>query len=103
MDVRGAIIETAANLCGLAITDLGKIEPIPVTEENPAPKRRIKLGALRVLARFDRLSLEHRRANLIAVRLKRKQRPEPVRPDIDPEIAAKMEALVAEDLARQRE
>jgi hypothetical protein len=103
VDVRGAIIETAANLCGLAITDEATIELIPVTDETPAPKPRFKLGALRVLARFDRLSLEHRRGRLLAVRLRRKQRPEPVRPDIDPETAAKFMALIEEDLRRQRE
>jgi hypothetical protein len=103
VDVRGAIIETAANLCGLAITDLGTIETIPVTDEAPAPKPRIKLGALRMLARFDRLSLEHRRAHLLALRLKRLQRPEPVRPDIDPETAAKIYELMEADLRRQRE
>jgi hypothetical protein len=103
IEVRGAVIETAANLCGLAITDEGTVAAIPVTDETPSPKPRIKLGALRVLARFDRLSLEHRRLELVAWRSKQRQRPEPVRPNIDPELAAKINALVAEDVRKHRE
>jgi hypothetical protein len=103
VEVRDAVIETAANLCGLAITEQGAVEPIPVTEENPAPKRRTKLGALRVFARFDRLSLEHRRLVFVARQLKRKQGPASAGSGMEPEVAVRFAELIEEGLCRWRE
>ena len=100
-EIRRAMVTSAAALCGLSITGEGLVEPMPVSDETPAPERRIVLGALRVLARFDRLSIEHRR-----VELRRKQylvkNPE-FTPNVVPEIAAEIHALTEEDAQKHRD
>ena len=96
MAIRSALVAEAATPCGLSITGQGTVEPIPVTDETPAPRRRIVLAALRVFARFDRLSIEHRR-----VEWRRKQylakHPRDNDPDPYPEISAEIHALMEED------
>jgi len=61
MEIRYALVTLAAELCGLAISVEGKVERIEPTDEAPGEPPRIKLAALRILMRFDRLSIEHRR------------------------------------------
>jgi hypothetical protein len=98
MELRQALVVGAAELIGAAVSDDGSIEPIAFTEENPAPKRRVMLASLRILARFDRLSIEHRRVERLYERPRRDSRPR-----IDPEILAAIHDLVQEDIRRQAE
>ena len=96
LNVRAALIETAAGLCGLSST--GAVEETETTEDSPQAKR-IMLGALRVFARFDRLSLEHRRVEL------RYRQPASERkgPQFDAATWARIEALIEREERRQIE
>ena len=97
MAVRGQIIVSALCLCGFAVKTDGQIEPITPTDDAPPPKHRIVLAALRVLAAYDRLSIEERR---IELRVKPSQSNRANRPDVDPEIAAKIYELIESDSKR---
>ena len=55
-------------MCGYAITSEGKLDAVPVTEGMPGPKRRIVLGALRILTRFDRLSMMAKKLGFVPQR-----------------------------------
>ena len=98
MELRGGLIGQAAELLGVSVCADGTIEPIGFSEENPAPKRRVMLGALRILARFDRLSIEHRRVEQLYEPPKRNARPR-----IDPEILAAIHEMIQEDIRKQAE
>jgi hypothetical protein len=76
--VRVQVIASALGLCGYSITGEGGLEAIPLTEEMPKPKRRIVLGALRILTRFDRLSIMEKKVKRrIKPREARKKNPAP--------------------------
>jgi hypothetical protein len=98
MELRQALVVGAAELIGAAVSNDGSVEPIAFTEENPAPKRRVMLASLRILARFDRLSIEHRRVEQLYERPRRDSRPR-----IDPEILAAIHDMIQEDIRRQAE
>ena len=89
--VRDRVITSALLLCGLKVTPTGEVEP---AEDAPTPRRRTILAALRVLVEFDRLSVEDRKVEL---KLKQFEAPEPKGPQIDPEVLAKIHALIEED------
>ena len=89
--VRDQVITSALLLCGLKVTPAGDVEP---AEDAPTPRRRTILAALRVLVEFDRLSVEDRKVEL---KLKQFEAPEPKGPQIDPEVLAKVDALIEED------
>jgi hypothetical protein len=72
--MRCAVIESALGLCGYAIRSDGKLAPIPVTDEAPKPKKRILLGAMRILTRFDRLSIMEQRMKQRSLRFRSKHR-----------------------------
>ena len=98
MELRESLVEQAAGLLGISVCGDGTVEPITFTEEAPAPKRRVKLAALRIFVRFDRLSIEHRRVEQIY------ERPKPkAHQRIDPEILAQIHDMVQEDIRRQAE
>jgi hypothetical protein len=92
MAVRGQIIVAALFLCGFAVTTDGQIVPIEPTDDAPPPKPRIVLAALRVLAALDRLSIEERRVELRA-KLPKNRRPD--RPQLHPDVAAKIYELIS--------
>jgi hypothetical protein len=96
-EMRGALIVEAASICGFSVTPQGDVEPIPVTDETPKPCRRIVLSALRLLATFDRISLEERRVELRAQPI---ETPEDCELRIDPETAARLYELLETDRAR---
>jgi hypothetical protein len=98
LGVRAALIETAAGLCGLSTAADGTVEEAPVADDSPQAKR-IVVGALRVIARFDRLSLEHRRVEL-------RYRPpavDPRRPQLTPKVVARLQELMDDCDRRQLE
>jgi hypothetical protein len=66
--MRLQIIASAVGLCGYSMSAQGRLQPLPATEGVPKPKRRILLGAMRILTRFDRLSLMEQK-------LKRRHKP----------------------------
>jgi hypothetical protein len=73
--MRCAVIESALGLCGYSITGEGKLALIPVTEETPKSKPRILLGAMRILTRFDRLSIMEQKLRQRINRFRSKGRP----------------------------
>jgi hypothetical protein len=91
--IRQQLIREAFALCGFMVTSQGQLEPIPSMGGSPRRGSRIVLAALRILASFDRLSLEERRVEL------RFQPPEPVGSGGDPETMAKIHALCEADRA----
>jgi hypothetical protein len=97
MAIRGQIIVSALSLCGYAVTCEGEVNPIPPSDEVPPTKARIVLAALRVLAAYDRLSIEEQRVEL---RVKPSKFKRAHRPDIDPETAAKFHELIESDSKR---
>jgi hypothetical protein len=97
MAMRGQIIVSALSLCGYAVTCEGQVEPITPSDDVPTPKHRIVLAALRVLAAYDRLSIEERR---IELRIKPSKTKRANRPDIDPDTAAKIYELIESDSKR---
>jgi hypothetical protein len=100
MEIRCALTTTAANLCGLAISPEGKVERIKPTAEAPAEPARIRLAALRVIARFDRLSIEHRRVERL--RKPPKHGP-PNRHEVDNETAVRFYNLIEEHRRKHAE
>jgi hypothetical protein len=98
LNVRAALIETAAGLCGLSSKGAPRVEETDATED-PSQAKRMMLGALRVFARFDRLSLEHRRVEL------RYRQPASERkgPQFDAATWARIDALVDAEERRQIE
>jgi hypothetical protein len=94
MAVRGQIIVAALSLCGFAVRSDGQVEPIAPIDDTPPPppKPRIVLAALRVLAALDRLSIEERRVELRA-KLPKNSRPD--RPQLHPDVAAKIYELIS--------
>ena len=77
LDVRGLVITKALELCGLEVKSDGAVKKI---EGVPLQKPRIRLGAMRVIASYDRLSLQQRKHELRA----RLGEDEPVLPVIEP-------------------
>jgi hypothetical protein len=63
-EARGAIIATALSLCGFALTTDGTLVPDPESNDGELPNPRIVLGALRVLASYDRIAIEQRKIDL---------------------------------------
>jgi hypothetical protein len=98
MAMRGQIIVSALSLCGYAVTCEGQVEPIMPGDDVPSPKHRIVLAALRVLAAYDRLSIEERR---IELRVKPSKTKRANRPNVDPETAAKIYELIESDSKRR--
>jgi hypothetical protein len=92
--IRAALIEQAARLCGLSITGAGTIERSPVTEENPRQETRIVLAALRVFAKFDRLSIQHRRIEFL---MKPPKHPRDELPEPHPEVLKLFRELKEEE------
>jgi hypothetical protein len=94
--IREQLIREAFGLCGFTVTRQGQLEPIPSIGGTPRRGSKIVLAALRILASFDRLSLEERRVELRFVP------PEPRHGSMygtDPETAAKVHALFEADRA----
>jgi hypothetical protein len=91
--IREQLIREAFGLCGFTVTPQGQLEPIPSMEGTPRRGSRIVLAALRILASFDRLSLEERRVELRFVP------PQPYESGDDPETMAKVHALFEADRA----
>jgi hypothetical protein len=109
-EVRGQIILAALGLCGCTVTPQGQVVPLPATDETldpegksepkPRPKPRTVLAALRVLAAYDRLSLEDRKVELSV----RPAEPSKVfSSPIEPDIAAKIHELYEADRRRHQE
>ena len=102
--MRCAVVESALELCGYSISGPGRVAPIPVTDETPKPKQRIVLGAMRILTRFDRLSIMEQRVRHRYERLRSKRRNQMRKgdaPGVTWEFLAKVCEMVEED-ARQR-
>jgi hypothetical protein len=97
MAMRGQIILAALCLCGCAVTCEGEVMPVPPGDDLPPTKPRVVLAALRVLAAYDRLSIEEQR---IELRVKWSKFKRAERPDIDPETAAKIYELLESDSER---
>ena len=95
--VRGQIITEAFSLCGFAVTPGGQVEPIAPTDEAPQQNPRIVLAALRILASYDRISIEERRVEL---RFKPAEPEEVFESWIDPETEARIHELMDADDAR---
>jgi hypothetical protein len=87
--MRGQIIQSALGLCGYAITSEGMLDAIPLTEGMARPKRRIVLGALRILTRFDRLSLMEQK-------LKHRHKPPEVRKNPAPGVTWEFLGMVCD-------
>ena len=99
-----AVVESALELCGYSIWGEGRVAPIPVTDETPKPKQRIVLGAMRILTRFDRLSIMEQRVRQRFERLRSKRRNQMRKgdaPGVTWEFLTKVCEMVEED-ARQR-
>jgi hypothetical protein len=60
-EVRGKIIGTTLELCGFAVGANGIVEQIPTIDEVLPPSNRDLTSALRILATFDKLSLEQKK------------------------------------------
>src|ERR1700730_2322145 len=59
-NLRSSGISVALRLCGLRITDDGQVQK---TAETPEPPR-VQLAALRLLASYDKLSIDQRKLDL---------------------------------------
>jgi hypothetical protein len=96
--MRKAIMASALDLCGFRVTPEGAVEPTGQPPEKP----RIVLGAMRVLARFDRLAIQHKRIQFLGVsdKLQEKRRHMFV---MDPEIARKVNAFLHEERVKLRD
>ena len=77
--IRCEVITSALGLCGYTITPEGQLVALPLKDGMAKPKRRIVLGALRMLTRFDRLSILER-LNWHAKRRSRRARRNQSRP-----------------------
>jgi hypothetical protein len=96
--MRAALIEIAAGLCGLSAACKGTGDDTSEPDDSPQTTR-IVVGALRVFARFDRLSLEHRRVELHY----RSPAVDPRRPQLTPKVVARIQELMEEEENRQLE
>jgi hypothetical protein len=76
-DARAQLIKKALGLCGLEMTGEGQVQTIP---GKLPPTPRVRLGAMRALASFDRLSIQHRKLDL----LENPSGEEPVRSKVEP-------------------
>jgi hypothetical protein len=61
LEMRAQIIKMALALAGLEQTGTDTVRPI----EGPKPKPRIRLAAMRILAGYDRLSIQERKIDLL--------------------------------------
>jgi hypothetical protein len=96
--MREAILRTALDLCGLRVTPEGIVAPSRVAP----PKPRIALGAMRIVAALDWLSIEQKRIKYLGVsdKLKEKRRHAFV---MDPEIERKVNAFLHDELVTLRD
>ena len=96
--IRSQIIVEVLSLCGFAVTPLGKVESTTLTDDMPRPSPRTVLAAMRILAAFDRLSLEER---WVELRFKRAESPDDdFYPNVVPEIAVRIHELIENDNRR---
>ena len=61
LEMRAQIIKSALALAGLEMTGPDTVRPIA----GPKPPRRIRLAAMRILAGYDRLSIQERKVDLL--------------------------------------
>jgi hypothetical protein len=93
--IRAAIVTEALAMCGARTTPEGKVERIPRDAKAPTLRKRIVLGALRLLSVIDRISVEWRRVE------SRFHPPEPVPPmQFDPILEAQLNELMDRSDAR---
>ena len=110
-DLRGAVVVSTLGVCGQSISPDGKVSPLlkPDGTPQPKPRRRILLSALRLLTRFDGLSLMEQKQNRsIAVAKRKRRMPRGARfqdrddkPEVTWELVAKVCDMVEAD-ARDR-
>jgi hypothetical protein len=95
--MREAILKTALELCGIVVTPEGKVQP-----SRTAPRPRIALAGMRIVAALDWLSIEQKRVKYLGVpkSLKEKRRRKFV---MDPEIERKVNAFIHDERVKLRD